>query len=50
MAIWKFTDSIINNKAIEVFNRGNLRDFTYIDDIIDGVQKAIKLLSKNKKI
>jgi UDP-glucuronate 4-epimerase len=49
MAIWKFTESIINNKAIEVFNRGNLsRDFTYIDDIIDGVQKAIKL-SKNKK-
>ena len=49
MAIWKFTESIINNKAIEVFNKGNLsRDFTYIDDIIDGVQKAIKL-SKNKK-
>ncbi len=49
MAIWKFTESIINNKAIKVFNRGNLsRDFTYIDDIIDGVQKAIKL-SKNKK-
>ena len=45
MAIWKFTESIINNKAIEVFNRGNLsRDFTYIDDIIDGVQKAIKYL------
>ena len=44
MAIWKFTESIINNKAIEVYNRGNLsRDFTYIDDIIDGVQKAIKL-------
>ena len=39
----------INNKTIEVFNRGNLsRDFTYIDDIIAGVQRAIKL-SKNKK-
>ena len=49
MAIWKFTESIINNKPIEVFNRGKLsRDFTYIDDIIDGVEKAIKL-SKNKK-
>jgi UDP-glucuronate 4-epimerase len=49
MAIWKFTESIINNKAIEVFNKGNLsRDFTYVDDIIDGVQKAI-ILSKNKK-
>ncbi len=49
MAIWKFTESIINNQSIEVFNKGKLsRDFTYIDDIIDGVIKAIKL-SSNKK-
>ena len=49
MAIWKFTDSIINDKPIEVYNRGKLsRDFTYIDDIIDGVVNAIKL-AKNKK-
>ena len=49
MAIWKFTESIINNKPIKVFNRGKLtRDFTYIDDIINGVEKAVKL-SKHKK-
>jgi UDP-glucuronate 4-epimerase len=38
MAIYKFTDCIINNKPIEVYNNGNLyRDFTYIDDIISGI-------------
>lgn len=38
MAIFLFTDSIINNKAIKVFNNGDLsRDFTYIDDIVNGI-------------
>jgi UDP-glucuronate 4-epimerase len=38
MAMFLFTDAIINNKPIKVFNHGNLsRDFTYIDDIVDGV-------------
>ena len=47
MAIWKFTESIISNKPIEVFNKGKLsRDFTYIDDIINGVEKAILLSQK----
>ena len=47
MAIWKFTESIIKNEAIEVFNKGKLsRDFTYIDDIINGVEKAILLSQK----
>ena len=47
MAIWKFTESIIRNEAIEVFNKGKLsRDFTYIDDIINGVEKAILLSQK----
>ena len=36
MAMFLFTDAIINNKPIKVFNNGNLsRDFTYIDDIMD---------------
>ena len=43
MAMFLFTDAIINNKPIKVFNNGNLeRDFTYIDDIIEGVFKIIK--------
>jgi UDP-glucuronate 4-epimerase len=38
MAMFLFTDAILNNKPIKVFNNGNLsRDFTYIDDIIAGV-------------
>ncbi|TXK72837.1 GDP-mannose 4,6-dehydratase [Mesonia sp. K4-1] len=43
MAIFLFTDAILNNRPIKVFNRGNLsRDFTYIDDIIEGVVKTIQ--------
>ncbi len=50
MAIWKFTKAIIENKVIKVFNKGKLsRDFTYIDDIIDGVEKAIFLSENSKK-
>ena len=43
MAYFKFTKAILNGDTIEVYNHGNLsRDFTYIDDIIDGVVKIIK--------
>jgi len=42
MAMFLFTDAIINNKPIKVFNNGDLeRDFTYIDDIVEGVYKVI---------
>jgi len=38
MAYYSFTKSIINNQPIKVFNQGKMyRDFTYIDDIIDGI-------------
>jgi UDP-glucuronate 4-epimerase len=38
MAMFLFTDAILNDKPIKVFNEGNLsRDFTYIDDIVKGV-------------
>ena len=44
MALYKFVKSIKKNKTIDVFNNGNhFRDFTYIDDIIDGVINSIKL-------
>ena len=48
MAIFLFTRNIINGKPIIVYNRGNMkRDFTYIDDIIDGtvvaIQKTIRM-------
>ena len=41
MAMVKFVTNIIKKKRIDVFNKGNHhRDFTYIDDIVDGIVKA----------
>lgn len=38
MAYWSFTENILQGKPIQVFNNGHMsRDFTYIDDIIEGV-------------
>ena len=42
MALFKFTGGIIEGRPIPVFNGGKMvRDFTYIDDIIDGVVRVI---------
>ncbi|MCF6173295.1 MAG: NAD-dependent epimerase [Campylobacteraceae bacterium] len=42
MAPMLFTDAILNDRPIKVFNNGEMsRDFTYIDDIVDGVIKVI---------
>ncbi len=42
MAYFSFTKNILEGRPINVFNNGNLeRDFTYIDDIVDGVLRAI---------
>jgi len=42
MALFKFTSSILKNKSIELFNFGNhSRDFTFVDDIVDGIVKAL---------
>jgi UDP-glucuronate 4-epimerase len=47
MALFKFTRSILTGKKIQVFNYGkHQRDFTYIDDIIEGV---IRVLDKPAK-
>jgi UDP-glucuronate 4-epimerase len=38
MALWIFTEAILSGKPIQVFNEGKMRrDFTYIDDIVEGV-------------
>jgi UDP-glucuronate 4-epimerase len=43
MALFKFTKNIIEGKPINVFNYGkHTRDFTYIDDIIEGISRIIK--------
>lgn len=50
MAPYKFTKAILENKPIEVYNNGNLqRDFTFIDDIVEGVI-AIQNRPPNKTI
>jgi UDP-glucuronate 4-epimerase len=42
MALFIFTDAILKNKPIKVYNHGRMkRDFTYIDDIVDGTIAAL---------
>jgi len=51
MALFKFTKAIVNNQPIRVFNRGKmLRDFTYIDDVIESIFLLIKKSSKENKL
>ena len=43
MAYYLFAEAILNSKPIKVFNNGEMeRDFTYIDDIVNGVTKIIQ--------
>ncbi|MDN6502476.1 MAG: GDP-mannose 4,6-dehydratase, partial [Tetragenococcus koreensis] len=42
MALFKFTKAIINDEAIDVYNHGKmLRDFTYVDDIVEAVSRLV---------
>ncbi len=48
MALFKFTDSILNNIPIEVYNNANhKRSFTYVDDVIDYLVKALSHTNKS---
>lgn len=50
MAMFLFTEALFNNKPIKVFNEGKLsRDFTFIDDIVEGVKKTILEPQPNNK-
>jgi UDP-glucuronate 4-epimerase len=43
MAYFEFTRTIFEGEPIEVYNEGNMkRDFTYIDDIVDGIVRVMK--------
>ncbi|RLC18578.1 MAG: capsular biosynthesis protein CpsI [Deltaproteobacteria bacterium] len=47
MALFLFTKAILDNKPIKVFNNGDMqRDFTYIDDIVEGVVRVMKNIPK----
>ena len=42
MALHLFADAMLHDRPIKVFNNGDmLRDFTYVDDIIDGVYRVV---------
>ena len=48
MAYFDFTKKILNGKKIDIFNKGKMyRDYTYIDDIVDGI---IKLINKEPNL
>ena len=45
MAPFKFTKAIFNNQKIDVYNYGDMsRDFTYIDDLINGIRLLIDVI------
>ncbi|MEH6729407.1 MAG: NAD-dependent epimerase [Pseudoalteromonas distincta] len=47
MAPYLFTDAILNNREIKVFNNGKMkRDFTYIDDIVEGIIRIQDVVPK----
>jgi len=51
MALFKFTKGILKNKKIDIYNKGKMfRDFTYIDDIIKGIELLIDKVPNNKKL
>ncbi|MCL4117441.1 UNVERIFIED_CONTAM: hypothetical protein GTU68_026200 [Idotea baltica] len=49
MALFLFTDAILNDRPIKVFNHGEMeRDFTYVDDIVEGVVRILTKSTKNR--
>ncbi len=43
MALFLFTKAILNDEPIDVYNYGEMeRDFTYVDDIVDGIEKVLE--------
>lgn len=43
MALFLFTDAMLNDEPIDVYNDGDMeRDFTYVDDIVDGILAVIE--------
>ncbi len=47
MAYFSFADKMVKNEKIQIFNYGNMyRDFTYIDDIVDGILRIMKKVPK----
>ena len=48
MALFKFTKAILNGDKIDVYNNGNMkRDFTFIDDLVEGIRLLIDVIPNN---
>lgn len=48
MALFKFTEAILNDEEIDVYNFGNMyRDFTYIDDLVKGIRLLMNVIPNN---
>ena len=51
MAYFKFTKKILSQKKIDIYNKGKMyRDYTYIDDIVDGICKLLNKAPSKKQI
>lgn len=51
MAMFLFVDAMVNGRQIKVFNNGEMeRDFTYVDDIVNGVVKIIENKNSNRSL
>ncbi len=48
MALFKFTKAILNNESIDVYNHGDMcRDFTYVDDLVEGIRLLMDAVPAN---
>ncbi len=51
MAVFLFTDAIMNDRPIKVFNHGKMeRDFTFVDDIVEGVARVLEKPVTDRKL
>ena len=50
MAAFKFMDSIVKGKPIDFYGQNTSRDYTFVDDIVDGILSAINLIPDNFEI
>ena len=50
MALFKFTKQILNNDEIDIYNNGEMyRDFTYVDDLVNGIRLLIDAIPETGK-
>tara|TARA_B100000927_G_scaffold279041_1_gene262290 strand:- start:2700 stop:3707 length:1008 start_codon:yes stop_codon:yes gene_type:complete len=48
MALFKFVSAILNNQPIDIYNNGKMdRDFTYVDDLVNGIKLLINIIPNN---